>query len=177
MNERLTTALRATEWLALVLLGLMAGFFFAFAVDVAPAMAQLNAHAYITTQQWINRVVRNALFGAVYFGSALAPWIAAGVALRAGERARALVWALIAVAYGLAVFWLTRTVNVPINDALADWRPDQPPAIKGGRVQGGLGERAHRHGGSRCDHQKRHHRRRIAKRLPHSGGGHRMVIN
>lgn len=128
MNERLTTALRATEWLALVLLGLMAGFFFAFAVDVAPAMAQLNAHAYITTQQWINRVVRNALFGAVYFGSALAPWIAAGVALRAGERARALVWALIAVAYGLAVFWLTRTVNVPINDALADWRPDQPPA-------------------------------------------------
>ena len=65
MNERLATALRATEWLALVLLGLMAGFFFAFAVDVAPAMAQLNAHAYITTQQWINRVVRNALFGAV----------------------------------------------------------------------------------------------------------------
>ncbi len=128
MSGAAHTALRASEWLALVLLGLMAGFFFAFAVDVAPAMAQLDAASYITTQQWINRVVRNAAFGAAYFGSALLPWLASGAALWAGQRRRALAWALIALGYGVAVFWLTRSVNVPINEALATWDPAQPPA-------------------------------------------------
>lgn len=128
MSRAAHAALRGTEWLALVLLGLMAGFFFAFAVDVAPAMAQLDAAGYITTQQHINRVVRNALFGGIYFGSALLPWLAAGAALWAGQHHRALGWALVALVYGAAVFWLTRRVNVPINDALATWLPQQPPA-------------------------------------------------
>ena len=35
-------------------------FFFAFSIDVAPAMAQLDGSGYVATQQWINRVVRNA---------------------------------------------------------------------------------------------------------------------
>src|SRR5437868_13857198 len=56
---------------ATCLLGIMAGFFFAFAIDVAPAMANLDAQSYITTPQWINRVVRNAVFGATYFVSTL----------------------------------------------------------------------------------------------------------
>ncbi|MDO5625075.1 MAG: DUF1772 domain-containing protein [Pseudomonadota bacterium] len=121
------TALRAAEWLALWLLGLMAGFFFAFAVDVVPAMARLDAATYITTQQHINHVVRNAVFGGAYFGSALLPWLAAGAALWARQRGRALTWGAIALVHGAAVFWLTRSVNVPINDALATWLPQQPP--------------------------------------------------
>ena len=70
----------ATEAAAVTLLGLMAGFFFAFAADVAPAMAQLDASGYVTAQQWINRVVRNAVFGGVYFGSVLLPCVAAAAA-------------------------------------------------------------------------------------------------
>ena len=128
MSRTARVTLHAAEWLALLLLGLMAGFFFAFAVDVAPALAQLDAHGYITTQQHINRMVRNALFGVVYFGSALLPWLVAAAALWAGQRQRALGWALIAIVYGAAVFWLTRSVNVPINDALAGWNPAHPPA-------------------------------------------------
>ena len=73
-------------------------------------------------------LVRNALFGVVYFGSALLPWLVAAAALWAGQRPRALGWALIAIVYGAAVFWLTRSVNVPINDALAGWNPAHPPA-------------------------------------------------
>ncbi|MBK6866971.1 MAG: DUF1772 domain-containing protein [Burkholderiales bacterium] len=128
MNHAPFVVLRRTEWLALLLLGLMAGFFFSFAVDVAPAMASLDAATYIAAQQSINRVVRNAVFGGVYFGSALLPWLAAGAALWAGWQRRALRWALIALVYGAAVFWLTRSVNVPINDALAAWDPQHPPA-------------------------------------------------
>lgn len=114
--------------LATVLLGLMAGFFFAFAADVAPAMRELDAQAYITVQQSINRVVRNAVFGGVYFGSVLLPVLAAVALYAAGRRRAGHLWlALGAVYFGL-VFWLTREINVPINNALALWDPAAPPA-------------------------------------------------
>lgn len=119
--------LAAAEGAATLLLGLMAGFFFAFAVDVAPAMAGLDAATYITVQQAINRVVRNALFGITYFGSALLPWVVVALALWAGQRRRAGAWVVIALAYGAAVFWVTRSLNVPINEALATWSPTAPP--------------------------------------------------
>ncbi|MGC1173523.1 DUF1772 domain-containing protein [Polaromonas sp.] len=117
----------AVEVLATCLLGIMAGFFFAFAVDVAPAMANLDASGYITTQQWINRVVRNATFGGIYFGSVLLPFAAAAVVFWCGRRKAGVVWLLIAFTYFVAVFWVTRTVNVPINNELASWQPALPP--------------------------------------------------
>ena len=127
-NTRRRALCALSEWLAVLLLGTMAGFFFAFAVDVAPAMAGLDAEHYVRTQQAINRVVRNAVFGGAYFGSALMPWLAALAALACGRRRRALAWMLIALVYGVAVFWLTRSVNVPINDELARWSADAVPA-------------------------------------------------
>lgn len=116
------------EVLATCLLGLMAGFFFAFAIDVAPAMANLDAPSYITTQQWINRAVRNATFGTTYFGSALAPFAATATAFWCGRRRAGVAWLLIALAYFAAVFWVTRAVNVPINNELASWQPAAPPS-------------------------------------------------
>ena len=46
---------RLSTMAATLLLGLMAGFFFAFAIDVAPAMTHLRGPAYVEAQQWINR--------------------------------------------------------------------------------------------------------------------------
>jgi uncharacterized membrane protein len=117
----------ALQVLALVLLGLMAGFFFAFAIDVAPAMARLDAAGYIVTQQHINSVVRNAVFGFTYFGSAVLPFLAALAAVWVGRRRIAVGWLLVAVVYFGAVFWVTRTVNVPINNELATWSATAPP--------------------------------------------------
>jgi uncharacterized membrane protein len=113
----------ATAWL-----GLMAGFFFAFAVDVAPAMAQLDAAGYVTTQQWINRSVRNLPFALAYFGSAALPWAPAAVAAWQRRRGAALGWLAVAALYFVAVFWVTRSINVPINDMLAQWQPHAVPA-------------------------------------------------
>lgn len=121
-------AATALQVLATGLLGLMAGFFFAFWVDVAPAMLELDAAGYIHTQQAINRVVRNAAFGAAYFGAAAVPLLAAAVLLVAGRRKEAALWLAIGLSYLLGVFWLTREVNVPINNALAAWNPAAPPA-------------------------------------------------
>lgn len=114
--------------LATVLLGLMAGFFFAFWVDVAPAMRQLDASAYIRTQQAINATVRNAPFAVAYFGAALVPSVAALALWRARRRGHAAAWAAIALTYLLGVFVLTREINIPINSALALWDPAAPPA-------------------------------------------------
>ena len=116
------------ELAAVCLLGVMAGFFFAFAVDVVPAMEHLDAASYITMQQWINRVVRNAVFGGVYFGAMLFPFAAAAAVFGAGRRGQALGWLAIAAVYFLAVFWVTRSVNVPINNELATWSAAAPPA-------------------------------------------------
>lgn len=105
----------------------MAGFFFAFWVDVAPAMRELDASAYIRTQQAINSTVRNAWFALAYFGAAALPLLAAGALWLAKERYEALAWLGIAVTYIAGVFLLTREVNIPINNALALWNPASPP--------------------------------------------------
>lgn len=97
------------EVTATVLLGLMAGFFFAFWVDVAPAMRELEAGGYIQAQQAINRAVRNAPFAIAHFGAALVPWLLVALAWQSGDRRRAGAWAAIAVIYGAGVFLLTRS--------------------------------------------------------------------
>lgn len=124
MTSRL---LPAAEALAILLLGLMAGFFFAFAIDVAPAMAKLDAVQYVTAQQWINKVVRNVTFGGAYFGAALWPFMVVAVAFFSGRRRAALGWLLIAIGYFVAVYWLTRSINIPINNELATWNAAAPP--------------------------------------------------
>lgn len=117
----------AASFLATLLMGLMAGFFFAFAVDVAPAMAHLDAQTYIEVQQWINRVVRSAGFGAVYFGALWIGFVAGAAAWGAGHRREACAWWVLACVWAVAVFWITRSINIPLNDALATWNPKLPP--------------------------------------------------
>lgn len=39
----------------------------------------------------------------------------------------ALAWLLVALAYFVMVFWVTRSINVPINDAVAQLNPLVPP--------------------------------------------------
>lgn len=120
-------AYRISAILATLLLGMMAGFFFAFSIDVAPAMVHLEATAYVETQQWINRVVRNLGFGSVYFGSIACAFVPSVLALRASRKRLALAWLCVALVYFVMVFWVTRSINVPINDAVAQWNPLAPP--------------------------------------------------
>jgi uncharacterized membrane protein len=121
------TAYRASTVLATLLLGLMAGFFFAFWVDVAPAMTQLDANSYISTQQWINKVVRNIPFGITYFGSTFFALVPALFAAANRRWVLAGIWAVLAVVYFAGVFWFTRHINIPINEQMALWNPLAPP--------------------------------------------------
>ncbi|MFF4102556.1 anthrone oxygenase family protein [Streptomyces sp. NPDC001903] len=102
-----------------VLVGLMAGLFFAFDVSVMPGLARGDERTYVTAMQNINSVIDgNALFGTVFVVALLAAVASAAVELRAGRRGVA-VWAGAAAVLYLVVLVVTFTVNIPLNNELA----------------------------------------------------------
>ncbi|MFE9564972.1 anthrone oxygenase family protein [Streptomyces sp. NPDC006487] len=116
-GTRLSTALLV---LSTVLVGLMAGLFFAFDVSVMPGLAKTDDRTYVTAMQSFNAVIDgNPLFGTVFVVALLAAFAAAFVEARAGRRAVAL-WAAVAAAAYLVVLVVTFAVNIPLNNELAD---------------------------------------------------------
>ncbi|MFJ3913241.1 anthrone oxygenase family protein [Streptomyces vinaceus] len=115
-GSRLATALLM---LATVLVGLMAGLFFAFDVSVMPGLARGDDRTYVTAMRNINAVIDgNALFGTVFVVALLAAAASAAVELRGGRRGVA-VWAGAAAVLYLVVLVITFTVNIPLNNELA----------------------------------------------------------
>ncbi|MER5934064.1 DUF1772 domain-containing protein [Streptomyces sp. NPDC002054] len=117
---RLSTALLL---LSTVLMGLMAGMFFAFDVSVMPGLAETDDRTYVTAMQQFNAAVDgNGLFGSAFVLALLASAAAAVVEFRAGRR-RVALWTAVAAAAYLAVLVITFTVNIPLNNDLADAGP------------------------------------------------------
>ncbi|MEL6892416.1 MAG: DUF1772 domain-containing protein [Actinomycetota bacterium] len=109
-------ARRASLVVAGTLVGLAAGFFFTYQFSIVPALAEVDDVVYVETFQSINDTIRNAPFGIVFFGTI--PALCAALALHARatwRRRNAIIVALIAY---VAVFAITATANVPLNDEL-----------------------------------------------------------
>ncbi|MFE2152237.1 DUF1772 domain-containing protein [Streptomyces lavendulae] len=105
--------------LATVLVGLMAGLFFAFDVSVMPGLAASDDRTYVTAMQHFNAAIDgNGLFGTAFLLALLAAAAAAVVEFRGGRRTVAL-WAGAAAAAYLVVLVITFTVNIPLNNELA----------------------------------------------------------
>ncbi|MDX3540721.1 DUF1772 domain-containing protein [Streptomyces sp. MB09-01] len=106
--------------LSTVLVGLMAGLFFAFDVSVMPGLAAGDERTYVTAMRAFNAAIDgNPLFGMAFV---LALLLAAGSAVveyRTGRRPTAL-WAGLATAAYLVVLVITFAVNIPLNNELAD---------------------------------------------------------
>jgi uncharacterized membrane protein len=104
--------------------GLIAGVFFAFSSFVMPALGRIAPSQGISAMQAINIVVLNPSFLGVFVGTAAAclllsinaalTWSEPGAALLLGGSALYLV----------GTFFVTRSFNVPRNDALAAVRAD-----------------------------------------------------
>lgn len=112
------SARRVTSVLAVVLVGLSAGFFFAYEASVTLGLADVDDVTYVHTFQSINETVSNVWFGVVFFGSIPA----IGAALAANWRAGRISRTLLAAAFGLYIVGvaITGAGNVPLNDDLAD---------------------------------------------------------
>ncbi|MFE2876855.1 DUF1772 domain-containing protein [Streptomyces roseus] len=115
-GSRITTALLTVST---VLVGLMAGLFFAFDVSVMPGLARGDDQTYVTAMRNINAVIDgNGLFGTVFVVALLAAVASAAAELRGGRRGVA-AWAGAAAVLYLVVLVITFTVNIPLNNELA----------------------------------------------------------
>jgi uncharacterized membrane protein len=98
--------------------GLIAGLFFAYANNVMPALRDADDRAFVDVMQRINVVILNPLFLSTYVGGLLIS-AAAAVAVWSGDDRGSLPWVVAGVVLYLAMFAITRAVNIPLNDQLA----------------------------------------------------------
>ncbi|MEU9181146.1 DUF1772 domain-containing protein [Streptomyces sp. NPDC048550] len=105
---------------ATITTGLMAGLFFAFDVSVMPGLARGDERTYVTAMQNFNALIDgNGLFGTVFVVALLAAVASAVLEYRKGRRGVA-VWVGAAAALYLVMLVITFTVNIPLNNELAD---------------------------------------------------------
>ncbi len=104
---------------AMTLFGLIAGFFYAYSVDVMRGLDRIAPGEAINAMQAINAAVRNPVFFVTFFLTPLVALAAAGLLVVSGEKIAATLMAAAAVLYLAGVFIPTVVVNVPMNEALA----------------------------------------------------------
>lgn len=103
----------------ILMLGLMAGFFYAFSVCVMAGLDAIAPDKAISAMQAINAAVRNPVFFVTFFLTPVAAVGAAVLAFATGDTRAGLFMAAAAGIYVLAAVVPTALVNVPMNEALA----------------------------------------------------------
>lgn len=102
---------------ATVAMGLIAGFFYAYACSVMVGLARTDDRTFVATMQAINATVRNAGFAPSFFGALVLSVATAAIAMWRRSPTRAPL-AAAAVLYA-AAFVVTLAVSVPLNNELA----------------------------------------------------------
>ncbi|MDQ1013331.1 putative membrane protein [Streptomyces sp. V4I23] len=116
-----TAAQRARGWAlasAALAMGLIAGFFYAYACSVMTGLARVDDRTFIDSMQWINATVRNLWFAPSFFG-ALALTALAGLLHLPRDGRQVQVWIVAAFALYATAFGITMGINVPLNEDLA----------------------------------------------------------
>ncbi len=98
------------ELITLVLIGLNAGFFFAWSVTVLPGTKAVSDKTYLETMQNVNKKIINPVFFVMFFGPAPL-LIYSAIDLDPFKVATA-------VAYLIGPLGITIAKNVPLNDTL-----------------------------------------------------------
>ncbi|MET0132660.1 MAG: DUF1772 domain-containing protein [Kibdelosporangium sp.] len=105
-------------WLSTLTIGLMAGFFYAFAVLVMPALSRVDDKTFVITMQRINEGVQTGGFAFGFFGAFVFTTAAAIVQAKMGRRAAAR-WIIAAAILYLVALAVTFGGNIPLNNKLA----------------------------------------------------------
>jgi uncharacterized membrane protein len=105
-----------TLFTAVILTGLSAGLFYAWAVSVIPGTRRVVDLTYLESMQSINREILNPAFFLVFFGSPVALALST---LQQRDTTATFWWLLAATAtYLVGTFGVTAFGNVPLNDTL-----------------------------------------------------------
>ena len=116
------------QTLAVCFLGLLAGVFAAFTLDVSPALQQLDATQYTQIQQHLNQTISNRGFAVLFFGATLFPFLSAAMAAWQSRRRMALYWLIIALIHFIGVYWVSVVTNIPLHQEMLGWNPTAPPS-------------------------------------------------
>lgn len=123
-SARLSLVLHAV---AVAALGIMAGFFWTYTINVSPALLTVDGAVYAQVQSAFNRHVRHALFFTFFFG----PPVVAALALAAGRRQWRRAWfaglGVSGLLYLLGIVFFTAQVNLPLNHYTESWNPQALP--------------------------------------------------
>lgn len=104
--------------LALLLMGNIAGLFYAYSVSVVPGLNATRADHAVAAMQQINVKILNPLFFASFMGAPLVAAVAGVLLLGSGQRTAAVLFFGAVAVYVLGAFVPTVIVNVPLNNAL-----------------------------------------------------------
>jgi uncharacterized membrane protein len=114
--------------LAIVALGVMAGFFGTYSANVNLAMLQMDGSTYATVQSALNRNVRHALFFVCFFSPPLLCALTVVAAWSARKRGWFWCMVIVGIAYALGIIVFTQHVNLPLNAYTESWNPTALPA-------------------------------------------------
>ncbi|WP_030452706.1 DUF1772 domain-containing protein [Herbidospora cretacea] len=104
--------------LALLLMGNIAGLFYAYSVSVIPGLNASRADHAVAAMQQINVKILNPLFFASFIGAPLVAAVAGVLLLSSGHRGAAMPFFGATAVYVLGSFVPTAIVNVPLNNTL-----------------------------------------------------------
>ncbi|MDJ0825447.1 MAG: DUF1772 domain-containing protein [Rhodobacter sp.] len=112
--------LPAFALLSLLFAGAIFGFFYAWVCSTMWGLDAANPKVAIEAMQAMNASVRNAVFAPAFFGTPVVLGVTAVLAWSARRRLAAAAFGTGALVYLFGGLFLTATVNVPMNEALAE---------------------------------------------------------
>jgi uncharacterized membrane protein len=126
MSISRSTLSHVAQYASVLFLGLIAGFFLTYSINVSRGLLQFDGQTYAAAQSALNRSVRHSTFFTLFFG----PAILCTLSLVDGWRDRPLWWwlmALCSVGYSLGIILFTHEVNLPLNALTESWTPSTVP--------------------------------------------------
>lgn len=112
-----------------ILIGLMAGLFFAYSVSVVLALETLSASTYTRVMQSINEKILNAVFGIAFGGAIVVPVVGTLVVFAGGHWTTTYGQSFLvaSLVYLVGTAGVTMRVHIPMNDSIETWSVESPP--------------------------------------------------
>jgi uncharacterized membrane protein len=126
MNSLLASPIKLSLFLInLLFFGLMAGFFYAYSISVMWGLDLQKPEIAISAMQGINISVRNGFFIITYLSPPLIALVLSFISWRSGNLLSALLLFAATLIYSLGVLLPTTSINVQLNNTLAEIEPAQ----------------------------------------------------
>ncbi|GAA3474660.1 anthrone oxygenase family protein [Nonomuraea roseola] len=104
--------------LSVLLLGAMAGLFFAFSTSVIPGLDAIEPERAVAAMRSANRKILNPLFLPAFLAANVAPLVTGVLLLTQGRSSAGIAFLVAGGVYVVGAFVVTMAINVPMNNAL-----------------------------------------------------------